>query len=202
MKLTNTPMYTLYGWHKHCFTWQAEGKLDWYADLETRGELKLIQTAATSLTSAGINSGGTIILLHEQDTFGGEVEQSVPGKVALFNMWDYVLTETEIQELGCNDRGNVINWDTLRFMGQADIIYENFPCNDKESMPFLKSHQGDSQQMMFCKVEGSRIDADTVSTHTVKSAAQCIRICTSSSLCQSVNYDIQQEVVSCMMSQI
>jgi len=44
-------------------------------------------------------------------------------------MWDYVLTETEIQELGCNDRGNVINWDTLRFMGQADIIYENFPCN-------------------------------------------------------------------------
>jgi len=28
MKLINTPMYTLYGWHKHCFTWQAEGKLD------------------------------------------------------------------------------------------------------------------------------------------------------------------------------
>jgi len=44
----------------------------WYADLETRGELKLMQTAATSLTSAGINSGGTIILLHEQDRFGGE----------------------------------------------------------------------------------------------------------------------------------
>jgi len=28
MELTNTPMYTLYGWHKHCFTWQADGKLD------------------------------------------------------------------------------------------------------------------------------------------------------------------------------
>jgi len=27
MELTNTPMYALYGWHKHCFTWQAEGKL-------------------------------------------------------------------------------------------------------------------------------------------------------------------------------
>ncbi|KAF6024825.1 hypothetical protein EB796_016884 [Bugula neritina] len=120
-----------------------------------------------------------------------DTAQVIPGKVALFNMWDYVLTETEIQELGCNDRGNVINPKTLKFMGQADIIYENFPCNDKESMPFVKRHARNSQQMMFCKVEGSRIDADTVSTHTVKSAAQCIRICTSSSLCQSINYDIQ-----------
>ncbi|KAF6024821.1 hypothetical protein EB796_016880 [Bugula neritina] len=144
MELTNTPMYTLYGWHKHCFTWQADGKLD-----------------------------------------------SVPGKVALFNMWDYILTETEIQELGCNDRGNVINWDTLKFMGQADIIYEKLTCNDKEAIAFPKSYRRNSQQMMFCKVKGSRINADTVSTHTVKSAAQCIRICTSSSLCQSVNYDIQ-----------
>ncbi|KAF6030108.1 hypothetical protein EB796_011588 [Bugula neritina] len=149
--------------------------------------------SATSDAPAGIKKSGTIILLHEQDSFGGNLDtaQVIPGKVALFNMWDYVLTETEIQELGCNDRGNVINPKTLKFMGQADIIYENFPCNDKESMPFVKRHARNSQQMMFCKVEGSRIDADTVSTHTVKSAAQCIRICTSSSLCQSVNYDIQ-----------
>jgi len=44
----------------------------WYADLETRGKLKLVQTAATSSSTSGINSGGTIILLHEQDSFGGE----------------------------------------------------------------------------------------------------------------------------------
>jgi len=63
--------------------------------------------------------------------------------------------------------------------------------SDKETVAFPKSYRGESQQMMFCKVEGSRIDADTVSTLTVKSAAQCVRICTSSSLCQSVKYDIQ-----------
>jgi len=26
-RLTNTPMYTLYGWHKHCFTWKVGKKL-------------------------------------------------------------------------------------------------------------------------------------------------------------------------------
>jgi len=60
---------------------------------------------------------------------GVQTDQAIPGKVALFNMWDYILTETEIEELGCNDRGNVINLKTLKFMGQSDIIYENFPCN-------------------------------------------------------------------------
>jgi len=50
------------------------------------------------------------------------------GKISWVNLWDRVLTNQELEGLDCMASGNIVNWDTLRHMGNIFIFYEDFPC--------------------------------------------------------------------------
>ncbi|XP_065115655.1 neuronal pentraxin receptor b [Paramisgurnus dabryanus] len=63
-----------------------------------------------------IKSGGVLVLGQEQDTLGGrfDASQALVGELSLFNLWDRVLTPTEVAALAaCTESpqlGNVVPW--------------------------------------------------------------------------------------------
>jgi len=61
------------------------------------------------------------------------VNQIMRGKIAWVNIWDRVLSEEELKGLGCRDKGNVVNWDTLEVMGDAEFYSEYFPCKGQSA---------------------------------------------------------------------
>jgi len=64
---------------------------------------------------------------------GLDVNQIMRGKIAWINIWDRVLSEEELKGLGCRDQGNVVNWDTLEVMGDAEFYSEYFPCKGQSA---------------------------------------------------------------------
>ena len=58
------------------------------------------------------------------------LEQMNTGRIAMFNMWDYAMTEEQIQNLGCADKGNLVNFDTLqRSSDPGNIQFEEITLN-------------------------------------------------------------------------
>ncbi|XP_067929837.1 uncharacterized protein [Watersipora subatra] len=114
------------GWHKHCITWVASTRVMWYTDTDVSGKLELV--ASASLSSGTVRSGGHLTLLQEQDSVGGgfDLEQTVPGQMAEFNMWDYAMALSQLNTDTCSSTGNVVSWDTLQFQGTKNITYEYF----------------------------------------------------------------------------
>ena len=60
-----------------------------------------------------------------------ELHQTVTGKIAQFNMWDYEMGMNELNMLPCVVDGNLVSWSTLLTMGTAAMTFEDFPCNSK-----------------------------------------------------------------------
>ena len=60
---------------------------------------------------------------------GGELEldQTLVGKIAQFNMWNIAMTEEQIKSATCGSVGNVSSWDTLSERGVACRSEMNFP---------------------------------------------------------------------------
>ncbi|XP_078582500.1 neuronal pentraxin-2-like [Branchiostoma floridae x Branchiostoma japonicum] len=97
-------------WHSLCVTWRGNnGSWQLYAD----GELR---DSGSGLAVGGrINSGGTWILGQDQDTVGGgfETSQAFSGELSHVNLWDRVLSPSEIEAVWrtfCEHHGNVIDW--------------------------------------------------------------------------------------------
>ncbi|CAM4460612.1 unnamed protein product [Lepidochelys olivacea] len=98
-------------WHHICIAWTTRDGVWWaYEDGEQRG-------SSESLAAwHPIKPHGVIILGQEQDTLGGRFDatQAFVGEIAQFNIWDHILTPTEILGLAnCTShlQGNVIQWD-------------------------------------------------------------------------------------------
>ena len=54
--------------------------------------------------------------------------QILYGKLAMFNMWNYEMSESELNNLTCGDQGNVSSWITLKKSGENDCYEETIKC--------------------------------------------------------------------------
>lgn len=56
--------------------------------------------------------------------------QTIVGKLAWYNIWNYQMSDSEILNLGCRDEGNIVNWGTLKVQGDGpNMHFEEFPCS-------------------------------------------------------------------------
>ncbi|XP_028672575.1 neuronal pentraxin receptor b [Erpetoichthys calabaricus] len=98
-------------WHHICVTWTIrDGVWQAYQDGELKGKGENLAPWHP------IKPGGVLILGQEQDTLGGRFDatQALVGELAQFNLWDRVLTPSEIHSLAdCTETsmGNVASWD-------------------------------------------------------------------------------------------
>ncbi|KAJ8371455.1 hypothetical protein AAFF_G00310540 [Aldrovandia affinis] len=108
-----------------------------------------------------IRPGGVLILGQEQDTLGGrfDASQALVGELSQFNLWDRVLTPTEISNLAnCSEvtLGNVAPWtdkDIDVFGGATKEPLE--PCAQR-----VATQQGDKLLLPHCKGH-EKVMADT-----------------------------------------
>ncbi|MBN3277583.1 NPTXR protein, partial [Polyodon spathula] len=115
-------------WHHVCVTWTLrDGEWHAYQDGELRGR-------GDNLAAwHPIRAGGVLILGQEQDTLGGRFDatQALVGELAQFNLWDRVLTPSEVRSLAeCQETsaGNVVPWDDRHidvFGGAAKRPFES-----------------------------------------------------------------------------
>ncbi|XP_041068210.1 serum amyloid P-component-like [Carcharodon carcharias] len=81
-----------------------------------------------------VHGGGAIILGQDQDRVGGGFDwsQSFVGEITDVNMWDHVLTASEITSVsqGCHcPGGNIIDWATIRYTTSGKVnIQDNNDC--------------------------------------------------------------------------
>lgn len=105
-------------WHHICVSWEnGSGSWEFYkdGDLEEEGD--------SFKTGYELRQGGTLVLGQEQDSVGGgfDATQSFQGMLTSVNLWDSVLSGTQIQEMSksCDPNahyaGNIYKWlDFLR----------------------------------------------------------------------------------------
>lgn len=80
-----------------------------------------------------IRPGGTVLLGQDPDSHVGsfDVDQSFEGEIADLQMWDYVLSSTQIKAVYSNQEphvnGNVFNWNTIKYdaVGNMILVHDN-----------------------------------------------------------------------------
>ena len=71
-----------------------------------------------------LEAGGRLILGQDADQLLGSFNwhQSFAGEITDVNMWDHVISQGRVSALagsGAVERGNVINWDTVRLQAKG-----------------------------------------------------------------------------------
>ncbi|CAN9505035.1 unnamed protein product [Ophioblennius macclurei] len=107
-----------------CFTWDSQSGA---AAVFVDGRKSLTKIYRKGHT---IWSGGTIILGQDPDSYLGSFDprQSFVGELSDVNMWDSVLSQSEIQDLvsGKHTRWpNVINWETAKLQSHGNVVVLN-----------------------------------------------------------------------------
>ncbi|XP_054463206.1 C-reactive protein-like [Anoplopoma fimbria] len=76
-----------------------------------------------------VQPGGTVIVGQDPDSYlsGFDAKQSFVGEIGDINMWDYVLSQSNIQDLFSGKwvaKGNVFDWETaeLRVNGEVTVV--------------------------------------------------------------------------------
>ncbi|MEE6502823.1 hypothetical protein FKM82_004650 [Ascaphus truei] len=111
-KVTQLPVSLKDGmWHHICVAWTTrDGMWTAFQDGKKKGSNENLSAWHP------IKPNGIIIFGQEQDALGGRFDatQAFVGEVAQFNMWDRVLTPSEIEEMAnctATISGNVVQWD-------------------------------------------------------------------------------------------
>ncbi|XP_078603962.1 zonadhesin-like [Branchiostoma floridae x Branchiostoma japonicum] len=141
-------------WHVICVTWRSsDGAWQLYVDGVLTGR-------GSGLRAGGkVRTGGTWMIGQDQDavgtpgrsTFNEQAGQAYIGELSKVNLWDGVLSSSEIGvnwAAFCNHNGNVIGWDMsfLGLSGQASMAeYYQCACNRKGTC----SAWGDPHYTMF-----------------------------------------------------
>ena len=61
------------------------------------------------------------------------MNQTVPGQIANFNMWQREMTLDELNLLTCGTEGDVVSWNTLQEEGVSNRTEKEFTaCNGKQ----------------------------------------------------------------------
>ena len=76
-----------------------------------------------------LKAGGFLVLGQEQDSIGGgfDPNQTLHGRLASVNMWDKVLSESDIaaQYTNCSiPHGSVINWSVFKNLTHGNVAVE------------------------------------------------------------------------------
>lgn len=106
-----------------CFTWaSASGAAALFIN-GRKSQTKIYRKGHT------VRPGGRIILGQDPDNYlgGFDKKQSFVGEISDVNLWDFVLSDTQIQSLFNGrsvERGNVLNWETvtIREFGEVEKI--------------------------------------------------------------------------------
>ncbi|XP_040203102.1 uncharacterized protein LOC120933773 [Rana temporaria] len=117
-------------WRHICVTWDSDTGV---VQLWVNGKL---YPRKVSMKGSSIAAENSIVLGQEQDSFGGKFDekQSLVGEISDVHMWDYVLTQEDIQKVLSGDlHGNVINWKSLRceIKGEVHVKPEPQRLEDK-----------------------------------------------------------------------
>ena len=56
-----------------------------------------------------------------------DIDQTVPGFITEFNMWDYEMDSTKVNSIACGSEGNVVSWDSLEEVGVSERSLQIFP---------------------------------------------------------------------------
>ena len=112
-------------WHHLCFTWEnTYGELKLYKNGKFEGQHRGLEVGYT------VRSGGHLVLGQDQDTFGGgfQLENTLNAQLAEVNMWDRVLSESEIATQYTNCRipsGPVVAWSELKTLTHGSVIVKH-----------------------------------------------------------------------------
>lgn len=112
-------------WHHLCFTWEnTYGELKLYKNGKFEGQHRGLEVGYT------VRSGGHLVLGQDQDTFGGgfQLENTLNAQLAEVNMWDRVLSESEIASQYTNCRipsGPVVAWSELKTLTHGSVIVKH-----------------------------------------------------------------------------
>ncbi|CAI9605838.1 unnamed protein product [Staurois parvus] len=106
-------------WRHTCVAWASDTGL---VQLWVNGKLYL---GGPTMIGSSIAAEISIIVGQEQDSYGGgfDAKQSLVGEISDVHMWDYALTQEDIQKVVSGDlHGNVINWKSLLYEMKGDVL--------------------------------------------------------------------------------
>ena len=112
-------------WQYVCLTWEnTQGVAKLYKDGQFAGQVTNNATENFTLTA-----GGFLVLGQDQDSIGGGFirKQTLRGRLASVNMWDKVLSESDIaaQYTNCSvPYGSVLNWSVFKSLTHGNVTVE------------------------------------------------------------------------------
>ena len=112
-------------WQHLCLTWEnTQGVAKLYKDGQFTEQVTNIASKNYAL-----KAGGFLVLGQEQDSIGGGFDrnQTLHGRLASVNMWDKVLSESDIaaQYTNCSvPHGSVINWSVFKNVTHGNVAVE------------------------------------------------------------------------------
>ena len=112
-------------WQHVCLTWgNTQGVTKLYKDGQFTG-----QETNHATKSYALKAGGSLVLGQEQDFVGGGFDrnQTLHGRLASVNMWDKVLSESDIaaQYTNCSvPHGSVFNWSVFKSLTRGNVTVE------------------------------------------------------------------------------
>ena len=112
-------------WQHVCLTWEnTQGVTKLYKDGQFTGQVT--NNATKNYT---LKAGGALVLGQEQDSIGGGFnrKQTLHGRLASINMWDKVLSESDIaaQYTNCSvPHGSVFNWSVFKSLTRGNVTVE------------------------------------------------------------------------------
>ena len=101
-------------WNHYCFTWSnTNGEYKFYKDGKLEGQYVNLKKSHI------IPSGGAMVLGQDQDSIGGgfDAYQAFVGELTGVNMWDSVLSESDVaaQHENCSiPHGSVLSWPLFK----------------------------------------------------------------------------------------
>ena len=112
-------------WQHVCLTWEnTQGVMKLYKDGQFTEQ---VTNHATK--NYALKAGGFLVLGQEQDSIGGGFDrnQTLHGRLASVNIWDKVLSESEIaaQYTNCSvPHGSVLNWSVFKNLTHGNVTVE------------------------------------------------------------------------------
>ena len=112
-------------WQHVCLTWEnTQGVTKLYKDGQFTGQVT--NNATKNYT---LKAGGALLLGKEQDSIGGGFnrKQTLHGQLASINMWDKMLSESDIaaQYTNCSvSHGSVFNWSVFKSLTHGNVTVE------------------------------------------------------------------------------
>ena len=109
-------------WQHMCLTWEnTKGVAKLYKDGQFTG-----QDTNYATENFKITAGGCLVLGQDQDSIGGRFdrEQTLHDRLASVNMWDKVLSESDIagQYTSCSvPSGSVFNWSVFKNLSHGNV---------------------------------------------------------------------------------